>query len=1013
MTDLAGEILNHYNLTTPYPTEWPIEKDQSDESEEDVPSKPSSKRKSRYSALEQAGGGRRSIVPGTERTGDGRENLVQVDEPDPLGGSDTVVRALRTKGVPVEDNIRLRNRFLTSSTSFSPALFLSQVHSNDSTQVLLQGLDFLSRSIDQKSASLKILVESNFERFVRAKATIDNVYTEMRNRGSEVEAQVQAHSRHTSRNSMHFRSISGSAPIAKPPGPNTKKNALVKESEYGVQGIKAPLVEVSVKAEEIWGPALGGKEREKALNQILHSIETYRGIYEVGGTLSRCIKQKNYEQLVEEYARARKYADEARNIANKSVDNGVVLTDTQLHHIIVTGRMWLDVEKQVETLKQDVWRKLTGTPPSSQAGNTNQSEEYMELIGLLLELGVEENPITVWLLSRLDHLKTKINTTSERTRVEIEILRRHLANSEQPTPQEIAAHLRCCDQRGVPASNEAIDSQPVLEFWEHLHTLLSRLLSMRGGILGEVIEFWETAQAFIDGQKQKTLPTGIDGRSRKHHRLPSDGVRDLKNGILELVELLRENVFALFSEPPIEDISSLFSPLPPTTPNTPRSAALTPSDPRFKFDDLPPPSPRKGEAWEEFAFWPPNSNSVSGVRYLSKLLILLGTAAGELASLAPVLASASSFEKLKTLVSGARERCIRAVCVAWGRDAESCRFLEDWIRSNDNPDLTKMPLHFVAFESGLLAGMQKILYISEAVTKSGTENIIPAPQSKLLKLVQSQFVTSLYKALAGMVENAESNVGTAEDAWSIDFEAQESTEPTYADTLDISNRSVRMLLTLSNLKALRGDFVPQLITLFETDFSVRMSEESNTIRDALGQIDSRLFQMYTHPSIDRFSSIIKSGILADSFVPTTNRPAKVTPYVYQLLLHLVLIHTEVSTTAPSLTTEILSYLLEQVSSTLLDVFKQRPQYTLPALMQATLDVEFIAQTLTQYTTDKASECQSKIYLELDRRTTNDARARLQNQLPEMKATLKSLREKTRSEFACFKRPRSHRERSDA
>jgi exocyst complex component 2 len=64
-------------------------------------------------------------------------------------------------------------------------------------------------------------------------------------------------------------------------------------------------------------------------------------------------------------------------------------------------------------------------------------------------------------------------------------------------------------------------------------------------------------------------------------------------------------------------------------------------------------------------------------------------------------------------------------------------------------------------------------------------------------------------------------------------------------------------------------------------------------------------------------------------------------------------------------------------------------------MQATLDVEFVAQTLNQYTTDKASDTQSQIYLELDRGTDNDARMRLQNELPEMRATLKRLRESTR------------------
>lgn len=113
MTDYERTILNHYNLTTPYPTEWPAEKDDSDASEDDLPTNVTNKSafrrsKSRYSALDRDGSGRRSFVLGTERTGTGAGNLVQKDEPDPLGGPESVVRILRRRGLPVEDDARLR-----------------------------------------------------------------------------------------------------------------------------------------------------------------------------------------------------------------------------------------------------------------------------------------------------------------------------------------------------------------------------------------------------------------------------------------------------------------------------------------------------------------------------------------------------------------------------------------------------------------------------------------------------------------------------------------------------------------------------------------------------------------------------------------------------------------------------------------------------------------------------------------------------------------------------------------
>lgn len=105
-------ILNHYNLTNPLPTAWPAEKDESDTSEEEITASALSKTairqsRSRYSALQRNGSDHRSLVPGSQKLRDGHENLVQKDEPDPLGVTDSVVRVLRQRGLPVEEDQRL------------------------------------------------------------------------------------------------------------------------------------------------------------------------------------------------------------------------------------------------------------------------------------------------------------------------------------------------------------------------------------------------------------------------------------------------------------------------------------------------------------------------------------------------------------------------------------------------------------------------------------------------------------------------------------------------------------------------------------------------------------------------------------------------------------------------------------------------------------------------------------------------------------------------------------------
>ncbi|CAK7243633.1 MAG: Exocyst complex component S5 [Sporothrix thermara] len=1152
MADLERSVLDFYQISTAFPEVWPADKDvDSDASDNDDTTggrgrgvgrgggggnaerkAKLNRRKSRYQALERAATQRQSTIPGGGSGGSGADKGVQRDEPDPLGTTDSVILALKRNGVKsVQDDAKLRNRFLLSSTTFSPALFLSQVHTNTSTESLVAGLDVLSRSIDQKSASLKVLVESNFERFVRAKATIDNVYKEMKYHGSEPPSvptpppRNRPHSRHSSRSGAFRNSISG-AVIGSPStggvggaggggggggGDPRKRNALIRESEYGVLGIKTPLLEVAAKAEDVWGPALGGREKEETLRLVSSELSRFREYVEASAAITDSIKRNDHESLVEEYHKARRFADDARALVQELEKKAAAKsqtknagggegdadknddarpTDEQMYQILLAARMWHDIEDQIQAYKRDVWRRLASThnsvvvraggrldvAPAAGSGSGSgfgfgfgfglglggRGDQHMELIGLLLELGVEDNPIWVWLLSRYDYLKGKIQAVCDRTKVEIEVLRRRLAAVEKPAPHIVATHLRSLGRQTIESKISSLDSPDVIELWDKVYYFLTSLLSAQG-ILGEVVEFWNTVEGFVAGRTQKSLPAGYRGESLTHHRLSQQGAADLQKGAVELVDLIREHVFSFFAGPPPEDVSLLFSPV-PMSPRTPMGSSsssgagpLSPNslrDPRFNLDprNPPPPSPRRGEPWEKFAFWPPWSNSISGVHYLSKMLALVGTGASEMAVIGGGTDPAE-IERLKTLVGAVRERCVAALCAAWNRDAENVKHVEDWHRSAERRDVTKMPATFAAFEGAILAGMQKILYVSEATSKPGAGDIVLPPPAKLQQMVRAQYVTTLYKALSGMVENAERPLRKADDDWTMSPTtttmmtagegeggmAAAATSTAVLSSLGLGlglggssraaaaildsgafnagDRNVRMLLTLSNLQSLRADVVPKLNTQFENAFAVKLTDETKTIRDVLGQIDTRLFLSYTRPSVEELRRIIRAGILDTSAPATTAaaapgaKPREARPYVYEALLVLVLVHSQVSTTAASLTQQVLSHLLEQLSRELLDAFKAyQPasggaQYDLAEVMQATLDVEFIAQALSQYTTERASELQGQIYQELDARTDDNARARLQGELPEMRSVLKRLREASKNEFSCFRKPK--------
>lgn len=108
---LEQAILNKYNLTNLWPEKWPEEKNYESDSDEEAPTtaaaRPVRRSRSRYSVLEDRSRFSRQ-VPGAERSKDGKENLVQKDEQDPLGMYPSVVQVLRTRNVQVEEDIKLR-----------------------------------------------------------------------------------------------------------------------------------------------------------------------------------------------------------------------------------------------------------------------------------------------------------------------------------------------------------------------------------------------------------------------------------------------------------------------------------------------------------------------------------------------------------------------------------------------------------------------------------------------------------------------------------------------------------------------------------------------------------------------------------------------------------------------------------------------------------------------------------------------------------------------------------------
>jgi hypothetical protein len=93
--------------------------------------------------------------------------------------SQTNCSILRKKGIPIDTSPTLASTYLLSSRTFDPLSFLSVVHANSTPNTLSSGLENLQESLQQESGALKQLVTGDFDRFVRCKNGIDEVYERM------------------------------------------------------------------------------------------------------------------------------------------------------------------------------------------------------------------------------------------------------------------------------------------------------------------------------------------------------------------------------------------------------------------------------------------------------------------------------------------------------------------------------------------------------------------------------------------------------------------------------------------------------------------------------------------------------------------------------------------------------------------------------------------------------------------------------------------------------------------
>ncbi|KAK9374200.1 exocyst complex component Sec5-domain-containing protein [Lipomyces chichibuensis] len=829
-------------------------------------------------------------------------------------------------------------------------------------------------------------IQRNFDMFVKMKSALDTAYKEM------------------------------------------KKDFLQESNDWGVVNIDQLIDDANVEAAQIMKPIMDNKSSGDRLKATLSLIEKNRYLFDLPAALLNNIKRGDHDSLMRDYRRGRTLTEEIRTLPHSTE-----LSDFLVQQRRVIERIWGEVEVVVEGYKRSIWKLLSQSRPD---------DNYILYISILLELGVEDNPIWVWLQTLVDNLKDQMDDAFDDLNSSLQALRKDVLNASPTSTDIMAAYFLNAIKVPTLAGDILRDLPEIVRMWVMMKEVIEEVTKYFGK---QIALFWECASGFLEGRTQSSLPIGPNGESKVHLNLSREDELRIRSDARELVELYASRVADFFvrsvadseekaanvkREKMMDSESESDGNTPqaehkvmnlrnPSTASLSASARLANSLKNDRIAEsqrqidrpltpLPsvgssasPPSPGSEKNFELYAFLPPNANAIGTTFFLSQILNTIGSVASELAGLS---ISSRHIDVLRTMMGTVRERCVGAACLSWQQDAKRFNIIEDWTPISTRK-CTRVPELFLQYQSVVLDGLQQLVFIPGSEKKSKVVVILP-PSSKLVSNIKTQFANSIFLALNGLVKDAVTSDKAMNGS---NGSPVQGTVPNSIIDRDIGTPLAplesRLLLMICNIAELNGSIVSTLFERFSGLFSIQLTDNSNIIGDAMKQLDEQLFSTYTKKKRANFTTTIRTGILKSGIRwSQLGKPTDVSQYIYQALLQLVLVHMQVSSVGPSLVKRVITDLLHHIVNTILESFRQIDKFSLGGMLQATIDVEFVNQKMTSYGTPDIESLYQTCYA-----TIQDATDRskmevdvMTRQLEDMKKLLLKCHKQSRMEFLCFK-----------
>ncbi|KAJ6484343.1 exocyst complex component sec5 [Mycena vitilis] len=729
-----------------------------------------------------------------------------------------------------------------------------------------------------------------------------------------------------------------------------KEGLLAPSTNYASKPLRDHLKQAAVKADQVFLPVLENASKAHKLRTTLGIFERSKFFFNLPGFIIESIEAGRYEVAMRDYKKG-KFLLESRPgqllpIGNAKDGETSAAAEQQQKRIL--DKVWGSVEKAMGEMRNVLVSQLQDPRRSV--------EEQEKTLELLMDVQTNEDPVWTYFDSQHAYIIKQMNT-SYKTAVSSIRISLEKAEPDVATPDNLTSILAAQLQTALGAldnkqSEAAVAKCAAEPVWQAILDLVKMLSE---AVLSSLPNFWRISRSFMDGKFKR--PQASSRRS------PSQ----CKTMALDIIKLYISLVSQFFK---LSDMAVMASP-----------------------GGSPPPS------------LPTNSNSLCTAHYLMKILGEVQETVNEVNAMEISNEAASG---LKSLLESAKWRFADLLITSWLRDANIFYYLEEWIASPTDASVTHYLTQMELFQRHVTTAAFKIaggvdLATAASISKPVRQNPIP---SAFVSKITKAFLDALYAFLDGLVHLASEESPVVTGKMPRTEAAGGPGGPNPLELLDMLDGDTRLLLVISNFGHLANSIVPNMITQLETAFGISIAEDRNTLMTVVEELDKTLFEGYTKPKADNVTSLIRGGIL-DSGMDwyETPQPTEIRPYMFEVLIYLVTVHAQVSAISDGLVTRTLTTLAEALAAEAFTSFRQVPRFGMGGMLRATLEIEFMHQTLGRYVPvgSAAAKQLQDLYTNISKAyVKRPGDEGLQGSLDGVKKTLSETRRATGIEFLCFR-----------